>query len=179
MSPPSASSSSVVSPAKGELRRCRCSDPSFDPNPRSKSNEGLDYCLKCSAHFDPESDWLSNDGTMAEFFDRLEESMVSLGILNALGPPEWLADFRLAAEQREVAGRKTFRHKHLRRDNAREAMEEASDGANYCLYALLAARRTGDTEEWEIALTAAKHFAEAFRYCQVLRNHRHTSISPS
>lgn len=170
-------SSTTIAPAEG--RRCRCASPSFSPNPRDRSADGLDYCLSCSAHFDPDSPWLSNNDTMAEFYDRLEESLIPLAVLSTVGPPEHLRGFRAHAENRELAGRKTFAHRHLSRNNAREAQEEAADGANYCLYALLASRRNDDPEEWEIALTAAKHFAEAWRYCEALRKHEHTSISPS
>lgn len=71
-----------------------------------------------------------------------------------------------------MAGRDRFGFQYLRRDNAIEAMEEASDGALYMYLDGLQAIRDGVDEEKDVALTAAYHFAQAHRYCRLLRQRR-------
>lgn len=132
-------------------------------------------CAVCGGEISAE--WSSNAETVEEFYDRLEESMFALGIINAGQTPEWWQAFRTQAEVRELAGRKTFGHSFHGRDNPREATEEAADLGNYAMFSILASRRLGDPEEWELALTVAKHAALAHHYASALRSHRHEPIS--
>lgn len=158
------------------MRECNC----IVPRPRgatpNKPNDD-ERCVECGLYINPA--WTSNDGTMAEFFDRLEESLFPLGVLAATPNDDLRAfhAFRLQAEVREIAGRRRFQHRHLGRDNPREATEEAADFANYMLYSLLADRRRGEREEWPIALSGAADAFRAWRWAVALRGHKHTGFS--
>lgn len=159
------------------MRECKCPIP----NPRYKTpNRPNDHerCLRCGDWINPA--WTSNDQTMAEFYDRLEEAIFPLGALRAPTPNEELAafrEFRAQAEVREIVGRKKFGHRLHARDNPREASEEAADLANYMLFGLLVERRAGDREEWALALTAAKHAFLAWQNALALRTHKHRGLS--
>ena len=160
------------------MRECECELPV----PRGKTaNRPHDdhWCVKCSHYINP--DWTSNDETVREFYDRLEESIFPLAARTAPAATELLLsfrNFRRQAEVREMAGRsKWSTTHHLTYDNAREATEEAADLANYMMFSLLSARRNGDPEETELALTAAQHAFEAWRYALALRGHRHRAFS--
>lgn len=152
------------------MRVCRCTKPAISPDPR---DEGI--CLRCLAR--PSEEWTSGDATVREFFDRLEEGCFPLSVLNTTGPPDWFRAFRLHCEQRELAGRRKFGFSHLARANARECQEELADAALYLLFEILAARREQREEDWALALTAAKHAAEAWRDAENLRTHRREPIS--
>ncbi len=76
-----------------------------------------------------------------------------------------------------AGGIQRFGHRHLARDNSREAQEEAADLANYAMFEILRERRNGEQEEWALALTAARHAYLAHQYATALRKHEHKSIS--
>lgn len=100
---------------------------------------------------------------MREFYDRLEE-----------GPPiETFEVFRRHCLEREMAGRPKFGHSFHAKDNIAEALEEASDGANYCAFDVLKAARAADHDDIDLALTAAWHFAKAYDSLLHLRAKRH------
>lgn len=84
------------------------------------------------------------------------------GVLLKDGPPEWWQNFRIHCEARELAGRSRFRHSLLARNNPREGMEEAADGALYAFFDTLVSRRALEDEELDVALTAAYHFAKGW-----------------
>ncbi len=134
------------SPASGE---CGCEKPIETVDPRWPGS-----CVRCGNRIEPR--WTSNDATVAEFFDRLEECFPG-------ETPAWVQIFRRHCEARELAGRDTFGYEFLARNNPAEGLEEAADGANYAFFDILQSRRDGDEEEWALALTAAYHFAHAYR----------------
>jgi len=128
------------------------------------------------------SEWESNNETVTEFFDRLEEAT-----LPRRGPapdagwniPAWFERFRLHCEVRELAGRKTFGNTFHNRDNCREAQEEAADAALYSFFQTLVSRRAAQDENYELALTAAFHAAKLHEALDNLRSRRHEPISTS
>lgn len=129
------------------LRECSCPQPERKP-------QKPDVCVRCGFYLNPR--WMSNDATIQSFYD---------GVANGFsgGAPEWFDTFRLHCEQREYAGRKTFRESYLARDNVREGTEEAADGANYAFFKSLQEKRAGGDPQMDLALTAAQHFALAYK----------------
>ena len=157
------------------MRDCECELPVPRGATPNRPNDD-ERCVKCPGYINPA--WTSNNETVAEFYDRLEASLFHPARLR--NPDEAVRafrSFRAQAEVRELAGRTKFGHSHLTRDNAMEATEEAADLANYMMFDLLSTRRRGDTEEIELALTAAQHAFEAWRYALALRARRHQPIS--
>lgn len=126
-------------------------------------------CLRCGRGI--RGDWVADDDTMGEFFDRLAGAM-SLGLdLDPASPFEF---FRRHCLNRERAGRTHPKGAfgYLDRDNAMEGREEAADGANYAAFEEMKQRRAGkDPSTW--LMVAAMHAAqmhEAFmRYEQEQR----------
>lgn len=161
------------------MRECKCQVPNPSYSTVNNPNDH-ERCLRCGDYINP--DWTSNDDTMGEFYDRLEEAIFPFGVLRAPAPNNELSAFREFCDQaivREIAGRKKFGHRMFGRDNPREAQEEAADLMNYMAFSLLKARREGDREEWALALTAAHHAFLAWQAAGALRGHRHTGFSPS
>lgn len=73
-------------------------------------------------------------------------------------PPDSFLNFRDQCEAREKAGRSVFGLAYLKRDNPREALEEAADAANYFMFDWLQnLQRTGGDEELDLVLTGAWH----------------------
>lgn len=141
---------------------CRCQLPIESGNPRSAGS-----CVACGRILDPA--WTSNDKTVASFYTGLQRGVFP----NELVIADEFTLFRVEAESREFAGRKRFGHSHLRRDNLREAREEAADGANYLLFDhLQEIRATGRDEDMDLVLTGAKHFYLAHKAAQNLRERR-------
>lgn len=120
------------------------------PRPRehSKQGEKTGYCVRCGLKIDTR--YTSNDQTMREWLGKLSE-------LPGVSPV-----FIRQCAARERAGRDTFEHRFLDRDNAAEATEEAADLANYCLMAWLKSRRDGRPIDEAAALDAAYHAALAY-----------------
>lgn len=145
---------------------CKCAQPLESPNPRSHHT-----CQRCLGHIDPA--WTSNDQTTRAFYDRLGRSIP--GVLpNKGAPPSPIADdflvFRAQCEARELAGRHTFGHRHLSRDNLGDALEEGADFANYLLFHTLQAKRSGGKVDMSIALDAAYDIFKAHRKARILRS---------
>jgi len=144
-------------------RECKCPEPIRSSNPRYPH-----LCLRCCWRISPT--WDSNDENVRAFFDRLES------VFPGSAPPDFIA-FRRECERRERAGRDTFRHRYLTRDNRAEALEEAADLANYMLFDVLQhLRKTGTEDEKELALTVAFHAYESYE--AVLRLGRKRAGSP-
>lgn len=122
---------------------------------------------------------MSDQATIDNFFNRLEEAMFPASVLETIGPPEWFQRFRQQAEARELQGREEFGDTYLHRANELEATEELADAAIYMALALARARTEGRDEQWEMALTVASKVAEAHEYAEAMHRNFHTSISPS
>jgi hypothetical protein len=102
--------------------------------------------------------WLSNDETVAAFFDRLEDSAFPGAV------PESFHAFRRQCEAREKAGRKHFGLAYLSRKNLREGAEEEADAVIYRhLHMLQRLRDAGDDEGIALVLEACRHSYEAYR----------------
>lgn len=131
------------------LRECECPEPNRHSNPRYPQK-----CVRCGWHIS--SEWDSNSENIKSFFDHLE----------SVFPGSASDDFRVfrqECERRELAGRKTFKHRYLARDNRVDAREEAADLANYMYFDVLQnLRLTGTEDEKELALTAAYHAYKAY-----------------
>lgn len=142
-----------------DLRECQCETP------EPKVNKPH-VCVRCG--YTLSLNWTSNDATLKEFLDRLEESMPAAG--------EAFRQFRLHVEARELAGRPIFRQTFLSRPNLlRDIREEASDGALYaCLDNLKQRRATGaDEDSIDLLLTAAFHAYKMFEATLELEAKRH------
>ena len=139
---------------------CACPQPLPSSNPRNP-----DTCNRCGKRVDPE--WASNDETVTWFFDRLAE-----GAFPGKPPPSF-ERFREQCVARERHGRNQFGLKFLVRDNPAEACEEAADLANYGLFDVLVARRRGEDDELDLALTMALHAFKAHEAACRLRAKRH------
>lgn len=145
-------------PCECEVPRDKQSRPGFQPE---------ESCVKCGKIIP--ADWTSNDQTVEEFFGRLRDTFPEA--------PEWLDEYERFTRAREAWGREHFGHRHLSRDNPLDGMEEAADGALYAFFDILQDRRAGDEEEWGLALTAAKHFAEAYHALKMLRRREPVGMS--
>ncbi len=108
--------------------------------------------------------WTSNEDTFRQFFGRLADAMPA--------EKEWLSAFISHCQDREQAGRATFGHQFLGRDNMIEAAEEFADGSNYFFFNELQAFRAGEEIPWDLLLEGAYHAAMAWKAAQLLRNHR-------
>lgn len=140
------------------MRICQC------PKPTRKVKPGKqDWCERCGSYIDPE--WVSSDATLNAFFDRLRESVSE--------PAPWLEPLRQFCQARERAGRDEFGFAYLDRDNPREAIEEAADGANYAFFEVLRNRRKGEDEQIDVALLAAYHFGKAYHALDEMRRKEH------
>jgi hypothetical protein len=73
---------------------------------------------------------------------------------------------------RETAGRDRFGYGYLEKDNEAEGLEEATDGANYAMFSVLKARRAGDYEDEDVALTAVYHAFKMYEALDHLRQRR-------
>ena len=123
---------------------------------------------------------MSDDDSVKEFYDRLEEATFTLQDLMGEKPSAELRDFRVfraQCEERERAGRGRWGDQYLARDNCTEATEEGADLANYNMFDILQARHYNEEEDWAIALTAARHAFLAHRYSRALRAKRHEQYS--
>lgn len=142
---------------------CKCSPPRPYPAPHKKHT-----CVRCLGLVS--SEWTSSDSNLAAFFGRLEEA--------APDSPLWMERVREQCEQRERAGRERFGWEYLSRNNATEATEEAADGLLYMYLDALRARRDGDDDLSDVALTAAYHFAQAHRFSRMLNEKRAGTTGP-
>ena len=139
------------------LRECECPQP--EPMVNKPST-----CVRCGYHL-PER-WTTNDESVGQFFDRLEESFTA--------PPPSFEKFRAHVLAREKAGRPTFRQSFLARQNIEEGLEEAADLALYsCLDHLVTIRREGEDRDFDAALTAAYHACLAYAALDRLNHKRH------
>lgn len=144
-----------------DLLRCTCPEPV--PKIAKPS-----ACVKCGHLIDPA--WTSSDQTVAEFFDAYERCL-----------PEWpnISDstrtFRIHAEQRERAGRRTFGMAYLNRENLPEAKEEVVDLALYVMLDYLREVRREATSHYEtdVAMQLVHHAAESYRLLGVIAAKRH------
>lgn len=134
------------------MRSCSCQSPS--PKPQRP-----DTCVRCGIKLKP--DTICNDATMAEFFNRLSDAFPD--------DPEWLKDFRIGCESRELAGRKKFGWAYFDRNNLREAEEEFFDGANYAMMEVLKNRRDGMDDQLDMALIVAWHASHAYAALRGMR----------
>jgi hypothetical protein len=133
---------------------CQCSKPIQSLN---RVRHG-DMCLRCGRQVT--GDWVADDDTMGDFFDRLAEGM-SLAL--DLDPGHPFEFFRRHCLARERAGRERFRLQYLARENAIDAMEEAADLANYCSFGQMVHRRSGSHDS--VHLLMAAHFAAKAYEC--------------
>lgn len=156
------------------MRFCSCEKPVPATNPRARG-----ACVKCGRAISEE--WTSNDETVRAWFDRLARSMFPAIDRSTIpmDPPEWFQAFRAECEARERAGRPIFGHEYLRRKNPVEAQEEAADAALYFFFDVLVARRNGDDEQVDLALTGAYHAAKMHEVAQQLRAKRQGSSGPA
>lgn len=139
------------------MRECECEAPVESDNPRRSGT-----CVKCAHRLSPR--WSPNDETVRDFLDRLSEAYPAT--------PAWFERFRGLCEARERHGRVHFGYAYLDRDNVAEGAEEAADGVLYALLDTLRAKREGEDENIDLALTAAWHFAEAYQTLLCLRAKR-------
>lgn len=128
-----------------------------------------DMCLKCAKRI--VGDWVADDDTMGEFYDRLSEAM-SYGL--DLAPDHPFEFFRRQCLNRERAGRTHPKGAfgYLDRNNASEGKEEAADGANYAAFEEMKQRRKGEAPSTWLLVAAVKaaEMHEAFmRYEQEQR----------
>lgn len=144
-------------------RICTCARPSEHVTPTKKGK-----CVAEDAILDPA--WMANDHTSNDFWTALEAGMFPGE------PPEWFEQFKHLAVSRERAGRDAFGFEYLspERDNLGEAAEEIADFAVYLLLESLKQRRMNDgvDEDFDVALTAVAHTAQAFEQLQRLRAKR-------
>jgi hypothetical protein len=131
---------------------CQCPKPVQSLNAERHGQ----MCLKCGRQV--RGDWVADDETMWDFFDRLAEGMNLPVDLDPGHPFEY---FRRHCLARERAGRDRFRLQYLARENAVDAMEEAADGANYSAFGQMVHRRMGVHDSVHL-LMAAHHFAKAY-----------------
>lgn len=143
---------------------CECLPPRPYPAPHKRHT-----CVRCLGEIRRE--WTSNDTNLSAFFDRLAEAAPDF--------PLWMERVREQCIARERAGRDRFGFEYLTRDNATEATEEAADGLLYMYLDALKARRDGEDDHSDVALTAAYHFAQAHRYSQMLREKRRGNTGPA
>lgn len=127
------------------LRECEC------PVPEPKLQKPT-VCVRCG--FSIDTDWVCNDRTVANFLDRLGETIIGGG--------EMWQQFRLHLEAREAAGRSTFRQTFLGKDLLQEAREEAVDLALYLCLQSLKRLRAGDDQHMDLVLTVAHHAYQAY-----------------
>ena len=106
-------------------------------------------CLACAKLIC--GDWVADDDTMGEFFDRLAEGM---NLPFDLDPGHPFEFFRRQCLNRERAGRERFRLRYLGRDNALDATEEAADLANYSAFGQMVHRRNGEHESVHLKMAA-------------------------
>jgi hypothetical protein len=110
-------------------------------------------CLKCGRIIPAE--WGSNNiETLLDDFAR--------AIVSDVEDAETWDAFRRMAIAREAAGRDHFGYRFLDRDNALDGLEEAVDGANYALFDVIKARKTGEHIDESLALTAVYHAWKLF-----------------
>lgn len=141
------------------MRYCGCESPVESMDRRTSG-----VCAACSKPFGP--DWYADDRVVKEFYDRLGLAMG--------GEPSY-PHFRLLAEAREKTGRPLFGLRYLKRDNVRDAAEEAADGANYALFEQLQQRRRGVDTADDLILDAARHFALAYAALAAAQ-HKHRGV---
>jgi len=134
------------------MRSCSCQSPS--PKPQRP-----DTCVRCG--YKVQADALCDDKTVGAFFNRLSDAFPD--------DPEWLKDFRLGCESRELAGRKKFGWAYLDRNNLREAEEEFFDGPNYAMMEVLKNRRDGMDDQLDMALIVAWHASHAYAALRGMR----------
>lgn len=169
-------------PRSQTVRTCLCPEPSV------AADDPSGKCRRCSSYLRPEV--RTTPDTFEEFRQRLAESMFNPDtlykkVVNGVdvpppGPPAWFQDFIAQCRERWEAGQIHFNYSefaYLNRDNPREGQFEASDGLNYSWFSILHQRQALRDEEWELALTAARHFAEAHRILDMLARSRHLTIS--
>lgn len=143
---------------EGRVKECRCPKPApFSPPAKAHT------CCRCGFWINPT--WGSTDENVNAFFGRLEESTPS--------GEWWLEPFVDHCKRREHAGRKKFGLEYLVRDNPAEGLEEACDGALYAHLDVLQAKRAGNDDDMDAALTAAYHFGKAYEALLRLREKRH------
>lgn len=142
---------------------CTCPIPRQIVDPRRPET-----CQACLGWINP--DWTSNDRTVSKFYDRLAASLfIPDQMTGKLLVPDDYIVFRAEAEARERAGRETFGHRSLARNNLRDAREEAADGGNYLLFHHLRKVREGDGEDrMARVLTGASHFFKAHQIAREL-----------
>lgn len=147
---------------------CRCEVPIFSLN---RARNG-DMCLRCGRQIF--GDWVADDDTMGDFFDRLAEGM---GLSLDLDPAHPFEFFRRQCLNRERAGRERFRLRYLGRNNPVDATEEAADLANYCAFGTMVRRREGGHDSPHLMMAA--HYAAKAHECLLreLAERRGTPIS--
>lgn len=157
------------------MRECLCPEPSV------AADDPSGKCRRCSSYLRPEV--RTTPDTFEEFRQRLAEAMFHPDTLygpTAPGPPPWFQRFVDECRERYEAGQSRFGYSefaYLTRDNAREGQDESTDGCNYAWFHLLRQRQALRDEDWALALTAARHFAEAHRLLEMLARDRHLTIS--
>jgi hypothetical protein len=120
----------------------------------------LGDCAACGKKL---GEWSPTSGRVDVFLDKVEE-YVQQGANWAVPA---IPFFRDHVHRREQAGRKTFDHRFLTRDNTAEALEEAVDLALYaCLEELRLLREGCEEDVQPFLLLAAFHAAQSYAACQ-------------
>lgn len=145
------------------MKVCSCRLPIESVNPRKEG-----FCAACALRLPPGSDQLG------PFLDRLADAIPGAVNPKTGKPSATWAAFRKSCEERERVGRERFGFAFYRRNNIREASEEAWDGANYAAFDhIVQTHREGEDGDVDLALTAAAKFFEAFEALAHLRAKRH------
>lgn len=153
------------------LRECTCGtdadhESRFPPNPRVNPGRE-DFCVRCSYWINPA--WTCNAKTIDAFLDRLEEAL----------PGEDLTAFREHVVVRELAGRERFGHSFLLRNNLAEALEEGTDFVLYLLLdALKRLRENGESDDYDLTLTAAAQVFKGYEAVRYLMDKRRSGTGP-
>lgn len=137
---------------------CRCETPQPFDNPRYAGS-----CQVC-ARVIP-SEWGSDQ--IRDLLDDFERSIKESGEI----PEGWDA-FKQMCLARELTGRDAFGLRFHGRDNCLDGLEEATDGANYALFDIIKARRTGEHIDRSLALTAVYHAWKLFVALSAMRAKR-------
>lgn len=127
------------------------------PKPHTATHRNqVGSCAACGRKL---GEWSVTSARVDEFLDKVEEYVEN----GAAWAAPWVPILRAQVHRRERAGRRTFDHAYLLRDNSVEALEEATDLVLYMVLEQLRLRRHGNNEDVEPQLLlAGYHTAQAY-----------------
>lgn len=141
---------------------CKCDQPQQPVNPRQQGS-----CTRCGRIIPPE--W--NSSEIKGLLKGFEESIHTFGPVYEDPAGSWTA-FRDYCLAREAAGRDAFGYRFMDRDNCIDGIEEAVDGANYAMFDIIKARKTGEHIDESAALTAVYHAWKLYEALILMKNKR-------